>query len=468
MELSIEKPDLPYALQVEITSHCNLHCRMCPLTSEGTPSSQTPGNVQELSWREVVKMACEIRNVIIAGFGEPLLHPKCISMLQELDRNSVWMSLATNGTAITPATAGQLAAIPFLMHINVSIDSPDPATYRAIRGGELEHALKGLRNLMVCIGDPNRVSVSSVAMASNIATLAQFPPLLAELGVRRYVLQGLAQFSADCERESLLDPVAAAQAVDRLRAACQAAGVQLASLLGDRLDSAIAGDVELPATTPPSASAVRGSSKVCTLPWELPFIDKDGRVFPCCYASTQGSELLGDLRTESLRAVWEGERYQRFRVDILDGPTTPEICRSCTIVPIGDHPMQTFAAELLPELSTLRGNEVVLVARNTGSRTWRAPDAIRIGTANPRDHASPLATAGWLGSNRVTTFCEPEVLPSEIATFRFPVLPAAECPFDMFQLLAEGRCWIPNTRFQVEPEHPLPQPDRALHGVNTD
>ena len=227
---SIARPDLPFALQVEITSHCNLHCKMCPLTVEGTSSSLTPGNVQEVSWREVVKIAREIRNVIIAGFGEPLLHPDCLRMLQELDRNGVWTSFATNGTAITRATAVRLAALRNLMHINVSIDSPDPEIYRAIRGGELERALQGLRNLMAAINDCNRVTVSSVAMSSNLASLAQFPPLLASLGVKRFVLQNLAQFSADCARERLLDPSAIGEAIEGLRRACKEASVELVSL----------------------------------------------------------------------------------------------------------------------------------------------------------------------------------------------------------------------------------------------
>jgi MoaA/NifB/PqqE/SkfB family radical SAM enzyme len=50
-ELSILKPDLPYALQVESTSSCNLKCKMCPLTTERTPSSITPGHMQEVLWR---------------------------------------------------------------------------------------------------------------------------------------------------------------------------------------------------------------------------------------------------------------------------------------------------------------------------------------------------------------------------------------------------------------------------------
>lgn len=444
MPFSLARPDLPYALQVEITTQCNLRCRMCPLTVDGTLSSLTPGHVREIPWREVVELARETRNVIIAGFGEPLLHPDCMSLLQELDRSSVWMSLATNGTAITEARARQMAELLNLVHINVSIDSPDPATYRAIRGGELERALRGLRNLMAAVSDANRVTVSSVAMASNLSTLSAFPPLLAELGVRRYILQGLAQYSVECESESLADPEVSAAGIEGLRGACSAAGIELICLAGDRFETPFVGDPARP------HSGARGA-KVCTLPWEMPFIDRDGRVFPCCYASTQSRGLLGDLREQRLPEVWQGERYQRFRTDILAEETTPEICRSCAIVPMGEHPMSSFAASLQFEGSCLQGHELVLLARNTGSRDWTREDCVRIGTANPRDHASPLAVAGWMNANRVTTFSEDLVRVGETATFRFSVNPTAPCPFEMFQLVVEGKCWIPNTRFRVIP-----------------
>jgi hypothetical protein len=41
--------------------------------------------------------------------------------------------------------------------------------------------------------------------------------------------------------------------------------------------------------------------------------------------------------------------------------------------------------------------------------------------------------------------------PGGITTFHFSVQPVDGVAFDMFQLLAEGRCWIPNTRFRVSP-----------------
>ena len=47
----------PTALQVEITSSCNLKCRMCPLTLVATLSSVHTEHMQDTTWSEVVAVA---------------------------------------------------------------------------------------------------------------------------------------------------------------------------------------------------------------------------------------------------------------------------------------------------------------------------------------------------------------------------------------------------------------------------
>jgi len=134
-ELSLLAPDLPFALQVEITSHCNLHCKMCPLTTEQTASGITPGHITDLLWDDVVDLAKRVRQVVVAGFGEPLTNRRCLQLLEQLNELGVHMSLVTNGTALTPDHARRLAALQYLAQINISIDSPDPAVYFEVRGG---------------------------------------------------------------------------------------------------------------------------------------------------------------------------------------------------------------------------------------------------------------------------------------------------------------------------------------------
>jgi radical SAM protein with 4Fe4S-binding SPASM domain len=447
---TITKPDLPYALQIEITSNCNLRCKMCPLSTTGTLSSITPGHIHEVVWDELLPMARSVGNVMIAGFGEPLVHKGCLPLLRQLDAEGIAISIVTNGMAITPKTAAELSAIRGLYHINVSIDSPDPAAYQAIRGADVSKALAGLRNLMEAIDNRERVSVSSVVTAENIATLPGFPPILAELGVRYYVLQELINY---VDESSDLDPIQLSEFpryIEAIRARCAETGVIFQSTIPERLHLALHDNERLHDSFYDDSFLSADQARQCNLPWEIPYIDKDGLVYPCCYAATQGTAILGDLKREPMAEVWAGAEYQRFRAGILDGRTTPEICRTCTAVPVGPHNLRLYAAELLLDQSSLAGPgpRRVLGARNTGTRPWRREDMVRVGTSSPRDHASPLYHESWMAANRVATHREERVPPGGTATFVFEVREGAGAA-GSFQLVAEGTCWLPNTRFTV-------------------
>ncbi len=62
----------------------------------------------------------------------------------------------------------------------------------------------------------------------------------------------------------------------------------------------------------------------------------DGRVSLCC-ADFDGRVVLGDLRTSSIREVWESDTYRNVRREHLEsgGPT---ICRACDL-PRKDSPL---------------------------------------------------------------------------------------------------------------------------------
>jgi radical SAM protein with 4Fe4S-binding SPASM domain len=71
----------------------------------------------------------------------------------------------------------------------------------------------------------------------------------------------------------------------------------------------------------------------CDWPLATMVITMSGAVVPCCndYHET---EVIGEVRTRSLRAVWCDDRFERFRRALSKGDRTASgLCASCSYVP---------------------------------------------------------------------------------------------------------------------------------------
>lgn len=454
-------PGAPLALQVEITSHCNLQCRMCPLTTGFSSSAMSVGHMSEMVWSELMPLARRASQVFVAGFGEPLTNPRCLDLLQQLNDEGIRTTLSTNGLALNPVTAGRLAALPFLVHINVSIDSPNRTTYRQIRGGNLHRALAGLSNLVEAMPDASRITVSSVAMRENIEELADFPPLLDKLGVRTYIVQGLNDYTSFCESQGLSGVGNLHQHLADVRSACNEWNIELVLTTFERTTAEEDRSESVLSHYFDGASVGASETRQCLIPWEQPYIDKDGRVFPCCIAGASSESQLGQLGQSSLSEIWAGEPYREFRSALLDPATTPAVCQRCTVVPSGPHPLRAYQATLEGSTRMCKSDGAVTVAfRNTGSHTW-ARDSVRVATAMPRDRASEAEHPTWISQSRACGFAEETVEPGEIATFAFQIYIPARRRTEEFQLVANDTTWIPNTRFTVVTPSAMRRPLRT-------
>lgn len=104
---------------------------------------------------------------------------------------------------------------------------------------------------------------------------------------------------------------------------------------------------------------------------------------------------------------------------------------------------QTFPLASRPfELAPGEEVEGYLEMRNTGAQTWR-PGEVFLGTSNPRDATSAIASAGWVSGNRAATV-DRVVAPGETGRFVFTVR-APDAPGDypqFFNLLRETVAWF--------------------------
>jgi hypothetical protein len=67
----------------------------------------------------------------------------------------------------------------------------------------------------------------------------------------------------------------------------------------------------------------------CGRPFNGPLqVQVDGAVIMCCF-DTNGELLLGDLKTQSIEGVFNGEEYKHLRSNHVDGRHTLTICQHC-------------------------------------------------------------------------------------------------------------------------------------------
>lgn len=67
------------------------------------------------------------------------------------------------------------------------------------------------------------------------------------------------------------------------------------------------------------------SPSFCPLPWVSAHIDPGGNVSACCRST---HDPLGNLKDDSLRAIYHNEKFQKLRQDMLDGKWN-EHCNRC-------------------------------------------------------------------------------------------------------------------------------------------
>jgi GTP 3',8-cyclase len=126
-------------LRVSLTPACNLSCVYCH--REGEKSPEQPLHADEIA--EILRVAekFDIKSVKFTG-GEPLLRNDIVDIIGSVP-DSMESSITTNGTLLAGCAADLKKA--GLSRINVSIDSLDPETYKAITGSDrLSEVLEGI------------------------------------------------------------------------------------------------------------------------------------------------------------------------------------------------------------------------------------------------------------------------------------------------------------------------------------
>jgi MoaA/NifB/PqqE/SkfB family radical SAM enzyme len=317
----------PVCLYLETTNRCNLLCTTCPRTFEAL---EPPGDMSWELFTEIVDQFPNIARVVLHGVGEPMMVRALPRMIRYLKNRGTYVLFNTNGTLLS-ANKGRELIDSGLDELRVSLDAAEPKAFALVRGRDMFHRI--VRNVRAframqrdLRAETPRVSLWLTGLKETVDQLCDFVSLAREIDVGEVYLQRLVYFP---EGQGLAQEQSALFAGgDDAEGRAIREAERLAAELGVSFNASGATD---PMTSLKPQDEAQPWS-LCRRPWTLMYITAHGRALPCCIApfSMRGYDgfTLGDATQQSLREIWNGERYRHFREALLSDKPAPA-CAGC-------------------------------------------------------------------------------------------------------------------------------------------
>lgn len=320
----------PFDIQIMPLDYCNLACRFCPIQAV---DSQVKEKFAPRFKPEHVRMEWNIFEKIVEGLialggaervhitgGEPLLHPQVDLMIKGLKTrlNVPHVAVVTNGVQLVKK-AGVLVKAG-VDKVIVSLNSVDPKARAILSPGEHPESIgkicSGLREF-----NSLRKNRHPALAISSVLTRYNYDEVEAQFEVAR-------KFCAASLTFLPLVPFEYGGIVSNESLVVQEAQFEkfLFELEKVKKKGAEEG-IWVGYSGAPDDKGVLKSLNVNKIPCYAGFAFAvfwpNGSVRPCCNCE----EVMGNLSSQGLSEIWHGEKYARFRMELLH---TPREARGCS------------------------------------------------------------------------------------------------------------------------------------------
>ena len=288
------KHKAPHSLQIEITTQCNLSCRVCPRQTfeDFNSNSLMPYKLYE---KIINESAQHIHTVYLWGVGEPLLHPRFFDMVSLAKDNNLKVVFTTNGTLLNKHTIKQIISQQ-IDDIIFSVDGiTSLKTLRGVTSHKLSQHIKNLnKEKQLQNSTLPHTHINFILMKQNKDEIPDFLQWATSLKIPDIKFQNLLTWDEYTLNQTRIFDY----------------------------DT----NITLPCT-------FLTSYPKCTQPFMgSPNIRVDGKVTPCCFVAyplttyfireagqierkkTQFTPLImGDVNNDSILTIWNNETYTKLR-----------------------------------------------------------------------------------------------------------------------------------------------------------
>jgi MoaA/NifB/PqqE/SkfB family radical SAM enzyme len=320
-------PPSPACLQLEPSAACDLRCRMC-LACYRRDTAGAPSPFLNLdAFRRLLAELPNLTTLHLQGLGEPFLHPQFLQMVREAADTGLRVVTNTNMRQVHDRKAVECLESG-LNTLCVSVDTPDPRTYQAIRGGDLREVAENIRVFIKRREEARmrspKVVLVAVLMRSTLLQLPGLVRLAAALGADGVSVQNLAQRLTEPDLPAHFDPLRRHVWQESLRSK----DVPLANKVFATATSLAEGsglELKLPSLRPKPPGRPG-----CEWPWTAMYVTFSGETVPCCMIGLPERVSVGNVFRSGAMNVWAGREMEAFRDRLLDDQP-PDVCLGCSV-----------------------------------------------------------------------------------------------------------------------------------------
>jgi MoaA/NifB/PqqE/SkfB family radical SAM enzyme len=339
----------PYHVEFHPQDRCNVDCFFCSTASlRGKDEIPMPRFEEMLG--ELKEMGT--RAIRLSGGGEPLFHRKIEDFLRAIQASGLPIeNLTTNGVLLRPNIAELLVGV--CEQVTISLNTADETTYASMMQTNEKNFQRVVTNVRGLVEAKDKrserkphVKIQFLVWKENFRQIPDMYRLARAAGVDSILFNGLAFLPPEklmdaAETDEMMDLYEEVLRIDEYRKIdvvnsfeqdISQRVTQIGVKLGEerkavptvkRLAKLLTRDdftlrekvehVRRLRKLEAMKAANEGLGTHCLIGWHSMLVRSTGLVAPCCLL--QGEEL-GNIYRQSVRDVWHGEPYNRFRAEL--------------------------------------------------------------------------------------------------------------------------------------------------------
>lgn len=295
----------PLGLQIEITTCCNLKCKMCVHAF-----SKNMAENMSLDLFKKIKGKYLVMNFI--GLGSNLMNKNFIDILKLAKKKSFFITFADNFTLMNEDISRKLIKLK-INRIYASIDGATKKTFESIRvGANFDEMINNVKMFVRLKKELKRSKPEIIVrFAPNSENLSEMPlmvKLVKALGLKKLHIPRL--YTSDTTSNLRFKKEDFSKYKEETLKVAKELNIKV------KFEEK---------KIPLNKCRALVSSQICAT----------GDVIPCCfilqkypYSKFIGDFSLGNLNKTSIKDIWNSKRYKRFRQDLNWG-LTPDLCVNC-------------------------------------------------------------------------------------------------------------------------------------------